>query len=84
MEPGLQIPAYNYIGLSKLRLGRDLGAYGELIPTTLIKLVELGAQQNTAILTNPYTTPETLFYSFSENPFVERRQCFTHTKNSPQ
>lgn len=48
MEPGLQIPAYNYKGLSKLRLGRDLGAYGELIPTTLIKLVELGAQQNIA------------------------------------
>ena len=78
------MPAYNYIDLSKLRLGMDLGAYGELIPITLIKLVDLGTQQNIGTLTNTYITPETLFYSFSETPFVKRRQCFTHTKNSPQ
>ena len=83
MEPGLQMPAYNYIGLSKLRLGMDMGAYGELIPTTLIKLVDLGTQQNIANLTNTYITPETLFYSFSETPFVKKRQCFTHKKIAP-
>ena len=32
MEAGLQMPTYSYTGLSKLRLGEDLGTYVEQIP----------------------------------------------------
>lgn len=44
MEPGFQMPIYSYTGLSKLRLGEDLGIYVEQIPVTLTKTVELHTQ----------------------------------------